>query len=146
MTRGFSFCTDISSYPPSAACTITLLHRPVKVDLSLDAGFPSLDAIRFRFYSSGSSAGDPFVRRAEIIIFPDARRTPTAWKRRTESEFESKLEKENNMSSTQQKTAARRNIKKAATAAKRNRTIAHLPKSVRSALGKQASSVARKKR
>jgi len=60
--------------------------------------------------------------------------------------FESKFEKENNMSSTRQKTAARRNIKKAAAAAKRKRTIADLPKSVRGALGKQASSVARKKR
>lgn len=78
---------------------------------------------RFRSYSSGASVGNPFVRRAELVIFPDARRTPTASKRRTESEFESKLEKENNMSSRQQKTAARRNTKKAAAAAKRRRTI-----------------------
>ena len=49
---------------------------------------------RFRSYSSGASVGNPFVRRAELVIFPDARRTPTASKRRTESEFESKLEKE----------------------------------------------------
>jgi hypothetical protein len=33
------------------------------------------------------------------------------------------------------------NIKKAATAAKRKRTIAHLPKSTRTALGKQAAKV-----
>jgi hypothetical protein len=50
------------------------------------------------------------------------------------------------MASTKQKSAARRNIKKAAAAAKRKRTIAHLPKSVRTALGKQASSMAKKKR
>jgi hypothetical protein len=50
------------------------------------------------------------------------------------------------MASTKQKGAARRNVQKAASAAKKKRTIAHLPKSVRTALGKQASSVAKKKR
>ena len=50
------------------------------------------------------------------------------------------------MSSTKQKSAAKNNIKKAASAAKRKRTIAHLPKSVRTALGKKASSVAKKRK
>jgi hypothetical protein len=50
------------------------------------------------------------------------------------------------MASAKQKSAARKNVKKAAGAAKRKRTIAHLPKSVRTALGKQAASVAKKKR
>jgi hypothetical protein len=50
------------------------------------------------------------------------------------------------MASTKQKAVARRNIKKAAGAAKRKRTIAHLPKSVRTALGKQGAKVARQKR
>lgn len=50
------------------------------------------------------------------------------------------------MASTNQKAAARRNIKTAAAAAKRKRTIAHLPKSTRTALGKQAAKVARQKR
>ncbi len=50
------------------------------------------------------------------------------------------------MSTTKQRTAARKNIKKAAATAKRKRTIAHLPKSVRTALGKQAAAVTRKKR
>jgi hypothetical protein len=50
------------------------------------------------------------------------------------------------MASTRQRSAAKKNIQKAASAAKRKRTIAHLPKSVRTALGKQASSVAKKKR
>jgi hypothetical protein len=49
------------------------------------------------------------------------------------------------MSSTKQRAAARKNIKRAAAAAKRKRTIAHLPKSVRTALGKQAAKVARQK-
>jgi hypothetical protein len=49
------------------------------------------------------------------------------------------------MASGKQKAAARRNIKKAATAAKKKRTIAHLPKKTRTALGKQASKVARSK-
>jgi hypothetical protein len=43
------------------------------------------------------------------------------------------------MASAKQSQAARRNIKKAASAARRKRTIAHLPKSTRTALGKQAS-------
>jgi hypothetical protein len=50
------------------------------------------------------------------------------------------------MASTKQRSAARKNIKRAASAAKRKRTIAHLSKSVRTALGKQASSVAKKKK
>ena len=50
------------------------------------------------------------------------------------------------MASTKQRTAAKKNIKKAASSAKRKRTIAHLPKSVRTALGKKASSVAKKKK
>ena len=43
------------------------------------------------------------------------------------------------MASTKQRQAARRNIRKAQTAAKRKRTIAHLPKSTRRALGQQAA-------
>jgi hypothetical protein len=50
------------------------------------------------------------------------------------------------MGSAKQKSAARPNIKKAAAAAKRKRSIAHLPKSTRTALGKQAAKVARQKR
>ncbi len=44
-----------------------------------------------------------------------------------------------------QQGAARKNIKKAAAAAKKKRTIAHLQKSTRTALGKQASKVAKRK-
>jgi hypothetical protein len=50
------------------------------------------------------------------------------------------------MATEKQREAARRNIKKAQAAAKEKRTIAHLPKSTRTALGKQASKVARQKR
>jgi hypothetical protein len=50
------------------------------------------------------------------------------------------------MASIKQRNAAQRNIKKAAAAAKKKRTIAHLPKSVRTALGKQAAKVAQQKR
>jgi hypothetical protein len=49
------------------------------------------------------------------------------------------------MPSTKQRSAARRNMKKAAAAAKKKRTIAHLPKATRTALGKQASKVAKRK-
>jgi hypothetical protein len=50
------------------------------------------------------------------------------------------------MASAKQKAAARRNIGKAAKAAKKKRTIAHLPKKTRTALGKQAAKVAKQKR
>jgi hypothetical protein len=50
------------------------------------------------------------------------------------------------MLSEKQRSAARKNIRKAATAAKKKRTIAHLPKRTRTALGKQAAKVAREKR
>jgi len=50
------------------------------------------------------------------------------------------------MTTAKQRAAARRNIKKAAKAARGKRTIAHLPKKTRRALGKQAAKVARKKR
>lgn len=49
------------------------------------------------------------------------------------------------MTSTKQR-AAKKNIKKAATAAKKKRTIAHLPKATRTALGKQAAKVAKEKK
>ncbi len=49
------------------------------------------------------------------------------------------------MASERRRAAARRNVKKAAAAAKRKRTIAHLPKKTRTALGKQAASVAKRK-
>jgi hypothetical protein len=44
------------------------------------------------------------------------------------------------------KSAVRRNIRKAAAAARRKRTIAHLPKKTRRALGKQAAKVAKRKK
>ncbi|HET6982486.1 MAG TPA: hypothetical protein VFI53_10100 [Myxococcaceae bacterium] len=50
------------------------------------------------------------------------------------------------MASARQKAAARRNIKKAAGAAKRKKTLRRLPKRTRTALGKQANKVKRQKR
>jgi hypothetical protein len=50
------------------------------------------------------------------------------------------------MASEKQRAAARRNIKKATATAKKKRTIAHLPKRTRTALGKQAAKVAQQKR
>ena len=49
------------------------------------------------------------------------------------------------MTSSAQRVAARRNVKKAAAAAKRGRFIANMPKSTRTALGKQGAAVARRK-
>lgn len=50
------------------------------------------------------------------------------------------------MATQKQRQAARKNVRKAISAAKSKRTIAHMPKSTRTALGKQAAAVARRKR
>jgi hypothetical protein len=50
------------------------------------------------------------------------------------------------MATHAQRQAARKNIRKAITAAKKKRTIAHMPKKTRTALGKQAAAVAKRKR
>jgi hypothetical protein len=50
------------------------------------------------------------------------------------------------MATEKQRAAARKNIKKAQAAACEKRTIAHLPKATRTALGKQGAKVARQKR
>lgn len=47
------------------------------------------------------------------------------------------------MATAKQKSAARKNIKKASTAARKKKTISHLPKKTRTALGKQANKVKR---
>jgi hypothetical protein len=50
------------------------------------------------------------------------------------------------MATKKQTTAARQNVKKAQKAASSQRSIAHLPKSTRTALGKQGAAVAQRKR
>ncbi len=49
--------------------------------------------------------------------------------------------KEHRMATRKQRSAARKNINNAAKAARNKRTIAHLPKATRTALGKQAAQV-----
>jgi hypothetical protein len=50
------------------------------------------------------------------------------------------------MATEKQRQAARKNVKKAAKAARSKKTIAHMPKSTRTALGKQGAAVAQRKR
>ena len=50
------------------------------------------------------------------------------------------------MATQKQRSTARRNIKKAASAARKKRTIANLPARTRTALGKQGAKMARRKR
>ena len=50
------------------------------------------------------------------------------------------------MATSKQKAAARKNIKKAAKAARAKRTIAHLPARTRSALGKEGAKAAKRKK
>ena len=50
------------------------------------------------------------------------------------------------MATRKQRQTARRNVRRAIEAAKQKRTIAHMPKRTRTALGKQGAAVARRKR
>jgi len=50
------------------------------------------------------------------------------------------------MATAKQRSAAKKNIRKAIKAAKQRRTIAHMPNKTRRALGKQGAAVARRKR
>jgi hypothetical protein len=50
------------------------------------------------------------------------------------------------MASKKQTQAARKNIKKAAKAAKQQKSLANMPKSTKTALGKQGAAVAQRKR
>lgn len=50
------------------------------------------------------------------------------------------------MATSKQTRAARSNVKSAQQAATRKKTISHMPKQTRSALGKQAAAVAQRKR
>jgi hypothetical protein len=50
------------------------------------------------------------------------------------------------MASSRQRTAAKRNVRKAAVAARRKKTISKLPKRTRTALGKQGAKMAKRKR
>ena len=50
------------------------------------------------------------------------------------------------MATNKQQAAAKRNVKKAQQAAKSKRTLAHLPSSTKTALGKQGAAVAQRKR
>ncbi|MFL6100304.1 MAG: hypothetical protein ACJ71T_10155 [Actinomycetales bacterium] len=50
------------------------------------------------------------------------------------------------MATRKQVTAARKNVKKAQAGAREQRTIAHMPKATRTALGKQGAAVAQRKR
>ena len=50
------------------------------------------------------------------------------------------------MATQKQRQAARRNVKQAQKASRKKRTIAHMPKRTRTALGKQGAAVARRKR
>jgi hypothetical protein len=50
------------------------------------------------------------------------------------------------MATTKQTKAARKNVNKAREAATEKRSIAHMPKETRSALGKQGAAVAQRKR
>jgi len=50
------------------------------------------------------------------------------------------------MASSKQRRAAQKNIKKAAQAAKKKRTVAHLPKRTRTAFGKEGAKAAKRKK
>ena len=55
------------------------------------------------------------------------------------------LPEETGMASKKQRTGARKNVRKAAAAAKRKKTISKLPKKTRIALGKKGAKAAKRK-
>lgn len=102
-----------------------------------------------RVYLLTTGAADFFVR----LGYKRVGRTGAPQAIRATSEFSALcpvnsvlMVKEVSMATAKQRAAARRNIKKAAKAAKAKRTIARLPKKTRRALGKQAAKVAKRKR
>ena len=50
------------------------------------------------------------------------------------------------MATAKQTRAARQNVRKAVSAAKKKRSLAHMPKATKTALGKQGAAVAQRKR
>ena len=50
------------------------------------------------------------------------------------------------MATAKQTRAARKNVRKAVSAAKKKRSLAHMPKATKTALGKQGAAVAQRKR
>jgi len=67
----------------------------------------------------------------------------SGWQYRNQSQAK---KREADMATSKQTRAARRNVTKAQDAASSKRTIAHMPKKTRTALGKQGAAVAQRKR
>jgi hypothetical protein len=88
----------------------------------------------------------------ELALEPDATKQRSAnafavaWRRVIADRTYRAMKRSWIMATAKQRAAARRNIRKAASAAKRKRTISKLPKRTRTALGKQAANVGRQKR
>jgi PhnB protein len=74
-----------------------------------------------------------------MLMYEREREQPAAGAPRHQAEGRTK------MATAKQKTAARKNIKKAAKAAKSKKTISKLPKKTRTALGKQGAEMAKRK-
>jgi hypothetical protein len=60
--------------------------------------------------------------------------------------IESRVQEETPMATQKQRTAAKRNVRKAIAGAKAKKSIASMPKKTRTALGKQGAAVAKRKR
>jgi hypothetical protein len=82
----------------------------------------------------------PIRWRANPRADPGLRATTDAFATASERERTARTDEEvMEMATRKQTAAAKRNIKKARTAAKRQRTIAHLPAAVRKDMGRQAA-------
>jgi hypothetical protein len=62
------------------------------------------------------------------------------------SHADRQFDEEDDMATGKQRVAARRNVKRAASAAKAKKSLASMPKKTRTALGKQGAAVAKRKR
>ena len=96
-----------------------------------------------------------FSQRCTVTVAEDGRsmigkgelsRDGSTWEKDLELTYTRSFSGGTPMVTSKQRAAARRNIKKAAKAAKQKRTVAHLPKRTRTALGKEGAKAAKRKR
>ena len=132
------------SFCPQCGAALTFMSGPDEIDVTVC----SLDNAGRVLPADHTWTEDrlPWIRLADNLPAYRRKRQIKAVGSQPRSLFVNQSHAGRSMTSTRQRSAARRNIKKAAAAAKRKRTVAHLPKSTRTALGREGAKAARSKR
>jgi hypothetical protein len=122
------------------------------VGMDMARKFLQMGYTRARRYARHRSGRKYAADGTELALEPDAIKQRSAnafavaWRRVIADRTYRAMKRSWIMATAKQRAAARRNIRKAASAAKRKRTISKLPKKTRTALGKQGAKVARQER